>query len=304
MKVKAIKGFSPTVTISKIAMDKMLEYIHQSNLEIGWLGCAEHTDKGYHISDVFLFKQEVHSTTTEITTEGLSEFAMELMQDENGVEKWNNMRVWGHSHVNMTTFASGQDEKQMDLFIENSNDFFIRIIANKKEDFKIDIWDFNRGVIYEDMEYIVEYGEEISNQIGVLKKQIEMLKERINALIGTEPTLKDEIANEIKQKVTEKKYTNYKGYGANHKYNSDWWNNNKKNEANIKRKGVEEIFDELSDTEIYMAMEMIELGGTSIDVLEDHDLTIYESYELDALIEEYVEKEKEDYYTTLQEWYE
>ena len=51
-------------------------------------------------------------------------------------------------------------------------------------------------------------------------------------------------------------------------------------------------------------MEMIELGGTSIDVLEDHDLTIYESYELDALIEEYVEKEKEDYYTTLQEWYE
>ena len=229
---------------------------------------------------------------------------MELMQDENGVEKWNNMRVWGHSHVNMATFASGQDEKQMDLFIENSNDFFIRIIANKKEDFKIDIWDFNRGVIYEDMEYMVEYGEEISNQIGVLKKQIEMLKERINTLIGTEPTLKVEIANEIKQKVTEKKYTNYKGYGANHKYNSDWWNNNKKNETSVKRKGVEEIFDELSDTEIYMAMEMIELGGTSIDVLENYDLTTYESYELDALIEEYVENEKEDYYTTLQEWYE
>ena len=72
MNVKMIKGFMPKVYINNNAMNKMQEYIRQCDNEIGWLGCAEKIDGAYHITDVFLFEQEVHSTTTEITTEGLN----------------------------------------------------------------------------------------------------------------------------------------------------------------------------------------------------------------------------------------
>ena len=149
MNVKLIKGYMPELYIYNDAMNKMEEYIRQSDLEIGWLGCATKEDGNYYIEDVFLFKQEVHSTTTEITTEGLNEFAMDLLYEENGVEIWNNMKVWGHSHVNMPTSPSGQDDKQIEVFAENAEDFFIRIIANKSGDFRIDLYDFTTGVIYE-----------------------------------------------------------------------------------------------------------------------------------------------------------
>ena len=120
MSVKLMKGFEPKIFINVNAMNKMKEYIRQSSLEIGWLGTCEKLDNSsYYIGDVFLFKQEVHATTTEITTEGLSEFAMELLSTNDGIEIWNNMKVWGHSHVNMGTSPSSQDDKQIEVFAEN-----------------------------------------------------------------------------------------------------------------------------------------------------------------------------------------
>ena len=92
MNIKMMRGFEPIVEINNIALQKMNEYTNQSNEEIGWLGTARKLeDKHYIIDDVFLFRQEVHSTTTEITVEGLSEFCQELMMRENGMEIWNNM---------------------------------------------------------------------------------------------------------------------------------------------------------------------------------------------------------------------
>lgn len=295
MKVKLIKGYTPELIIDKIALDKMLEYIHQSKLEIGWLGSAERIEEGYFLNDVFLFKQEVHSTTTEITTEGLSEFSMELLQEEDGIEKWNNMRVWGHSHVDMSTSPSSQDEKQMDLFLENPNDFFIRIIGNKKEHLKIDIWDFESGVIYEDMDYKVSYDEEILNQIKTLNEEIEFLKKEINSLLDTTELTKKTIENEIKDKVTEKKYT----YNT---YNS--WNKNKKKENLSVKKDIREIFENLSYPELYMIYENYEDGGTASDILDEYDLTINESVELDYMVIEYFEKcENAPSYDMWDKWY-
>ena len=92
MNVKLMKNFAPKVYIDIKAMNKMKEYVRQSSLEIGWLGTARRFSNQIFIDDVFLFKQEVHSTTTEITTEGLNEFAMELLSQEDGINIWNNFR--------------------------------------------------------------------------------------------------------------------------------------------------------------------------------------------------------------------
>lgn len=305
MKVRILKNFEPILTINKIAMDKMKEYIDQSKLEIGWLGCAERTKEGYCIDDVFLFEQEVHSTTTEITTEGLNNFAMELMSEENGLEKWNNMRVWGHSHVNMTTSPSSQDEKQMDLFIENPNDFFIRIIGNKKGSFKIDIWDFELGLIYEDMNYTISYEKEVEEQVSILNKQIKILQEKLKNLLIPNQDLKKEIEKEIKSKVSEKTYTNkYKNYSTSY---SNWYTKSskkKENQSVIVENKAQEVYDALTEEEKYTLMENIEYGGTSIDLLSGYDLSLYESYELDSLIEEYfMSKDKQECFNEWGEWY-
>ena len=301
MNAKVIKGFAPKVYIDNNAYNKMEEYIHQSSDEIGWLGCAEKINGAYHITDVFLFKQEVHSTTTEITTEGLNEFAMEIMSTEDGMDIWNNMRVWGHSHVNMSTTPSGQDENQMDLFLENTNDFFIRIIANKKGEYRIDIYDYEIGICYTEVPYDIYYDGDLGAQIDLITSQIKILRNKLEKLTEIPQTLKKEIENEIKEKVSKKTYptTNYYngmyGYGSTYKgtnYQQSWYKNSKKKEEI----DVNNLFDTLTEEEIYIIMETIDNGGTSMDVLENSNLDYYSSYQLDELITEFVEQNIESYY--------
>lgn len=287
MNVKPLKGFVPKVYIYDEALNKMNEYIEQCKLEIGWLGCAKRVDNNFLITDVFLFKQEVHSTTTEITTEGLSEFAMELMEsnEDEGLEIWNNLRVWGHSHVDMGTSPSGQDEKQIDVFMENDNDFFIRLIGNKQGHLRIDVYDFKVGVQYSELDYNVLYEKEKNEKINTISNQIRLLRERLDAILEPEKDLKDRISKEITSKVTEKKemykYNTYSGYSH---YGKSY------GKPVVKQNESEDYvayFNTLSDEEIFEAMILVEQGETSSEIFVNNNLTIYDSIKLDELIEDY-----------------
>lgn len=287
MNVKPLKGFVPKVYIYDEALNKMNEYIEQCKLEIGWLGCAKRVDNNFLITDVFLFKQEVHSATTEITTEGLSEFAMELMEsnEDEGLEIWNNMRVWGHSHVDMATSPSGQDEKQIEVFMENDNDFFIRLIGNKQGHLRIDVYDFKTGVQYSELDYNVLYEKEKNEKINTISNQIRLLRERLDAILEPEKDLKDRISKEITSKVTEKKetykYNTYSGYSH---YGKSY------GKPVVKQNEGEDYvayFNTLSDEEIFEAMICIETGETSSEIFVNNNLTIYDSIKLDELIEDY-----------------
>lgn len=310
MNTKIIKGCEPKLYIDNVALDKMKEYIRQSSLEIGWLGTAERVgNKKYMITDVFLFKQEVHSTTTEITPEGLSEFAMELMQQDNGMEIWNNMRVWGHSHVNMSTSPSGQDDKQMETFLENENEFFIRIIGNKKNEFKIDIYDYNIGVMYENMKFDVVYDENIQEKIETITNQINILSAKLNELTMVSNDLVKEVELDIKEKVKKKEFKTWTNNNTN-TWQDNWYDysgytntHSKKKETKEKVEKVEDVsyfFDTLSEREVFQLMEHIDQGGTSQELLDGYDLGLYGSYELDELVEEYCLKFIEEYQIYLQ----
>ena len=76
------------VYISLLAFKKMTTYIKECSKEIGWLGTVEEVPGGYLIKDTFLFKQQVHSTTCEITPQGLSDFIM-VLYDIFLVISWN-----------------------------------------------------------------------------------------------------------------------------------------------------------------------------------------------------------------------
>lgn len=290
MKTRAIGKFFPQLYISDEAFNKMLEYIDQCTLEIGWLGSAMRNNKDYYLHDVYLFEQEVHSATTEITEQGLSNFAMEVMQYENGMEIWNSMRVWGHSHVNMAVSPSAQDEKQMDLFTQNPNEFFIRIIGNKKGEMKIDVWDFDLGVIYEDLNYTVVYEESKRETINIIQERISSLKRELERITEIPIDLKKDIKLEIATKVKEKKFANYtKGTGV--KNNVSYYGYNKwDNQGYLKDADyikAEQIFDTLTEEEKFIIMDTIDCGGSSFDVIEDKTLTYFEAVEIDELVSDY-----------------
>lgn len=306
MNVKIMKNFAPKIFINIDAINKMKEYIRQSSLEIGWLGTARRFSNQIFIDDVFLFKQEVHSTTTEITTEGLNDFAMELLSQEDGVEIWNNMKVWGHSHVNMSTSPSSQDDKQIEVFSQNADDFFIRIIANKKDDFRIDLYDYTTGVIYEQLPYEVDYGED-KDIIESLYKKIEEITEAINLRIKPSETMVEEIKTEIKEKVTEKKFTysgnaaikttnswyddyDYTGYG----YYNGWSKKKEKSEKSKEENKITEYFDSLNEEDIFNLMYYMEAGLDIRDVI-DFELTYAELEDLETLIEGYARDFQEKY---------
>ena len=202
--VKALEQCLPQIIISPLALDKMNLYIDECDQEVGWLGTAVREGKVIKIIDMFLFDQEVSAVTTDITEEGLSSFAEELLKQPDGIDIWNNIKVWGHSHVNMATNPSGTDDDQMDTFVECQHDWFIRIIGNKRGSLRVDLFDYKLGVIYNDMPWVIGYSEEeihIYNIIVELEKQLDLIN--TNRLV----MITDPIIEEIKTKVKKKQWT-------------------------------------------------------------------------------------------------
>lgn len=162
------------------ARAKMELYCDLSSEEIGWLAFVEKTNVGFLITDCILLKQEVHATTTEIDPAALLEF-----WNNTPIEKQVNIKLWGHSHVNMAPNPSGQDDSQMDYF-KDGNDWFIRLITNKKREYHIDVFDYKNGI------------------------KVHMDQADLKTYNPSEEALKVAIEAEIKEKVSHKTYATTK----------------------------------------------------------------------------------------------
>lgn len=116
----------PVIKISWKAMRRLQYYISQIEQEISGLGKVELKDNYYLITEVFLFEQEVTSTTTDLSEEGIATFLEEMMEKGEDTTK---IRCWWHSHADMDTFWSGIDESTIDRL---GNDYLVSIVINKK----------------------------------------------------------------------------------------------------------------------------------------------------------------------------
>ena len=137
-------GEEPKVLIEPAAAADINDIIHLSHEEVGWLGHVRKVEDLYIIDSIYVPKQEVHSATTEIAPEGL----IACMEDTG----WDSIGLWGHSHVNMSPGASGQDDSQFIKLLDETP-FFIRHIANKKGEYSLALYDGERGVIVYDMRF-------------------------------------------------------------------------------------------------------------------------------------------------------
>jgi hypothetical protein len=245
-KVSVLPIAVPQIYISSDAMAKMSLYVEGCEDEIGWLGTAiKNVKQNYiHITDMLLFDQEVHATTTEITSEGLSSFAEELLQQADGIDIWNNIKVWGHSHVKMGITPSGQDDKQMEAFLGCGHEWFIRIICNKLGALKVDLYEYALGITYLDLPWQrVGSAEEIE-----IERKIQELQDELDSLsLAPITLLKGGITEEIKNKVKKKSYTTAwtNGYGVQRSTHKNWWKGAESN-------AVDSDYDEIRYSNTYI----------------------------------------------------
>lgn len=173
-------GGMPSIEISRSAYNKMRLYVEIADKEVGWLGTAVRLPGGdFRITDVFLFQQEVTSVETEISADGLAEFATEILaRGEQGTEIWNNLRFWGHSHVRMGTSPSGTDERTMATFQGAGHPWFIRGIFNKLGRAEFAIYLFDSGVRVCDAEWSIYDPMDGALRSAIEAEFVEKVKER------------------------------------------------------------------------------------------------------------------------------
>ena len=150
----------PRLVINPEVYIMMLELINQSSVECSWHGLVEKMDnRTYRIYEILVFPQ-INSATSTTTDEGeFAEWQTKLIMDPNFPIQ--NLRMHGHSHVNMNVFSSGVDDQyQKDLITKvDDGDYYIFLIMNKKMEMCAFIYDFAQQVLFEtsDIEIIIPF---------------------------------------------------------------------------------------------------------------------------------------------------
>lgn len=139
---KALLNFTETAWI------KMKALVSEFDKEIAWHGIAtrDKVADSYTISDILVYPQEVTGAT--VTTDQ-QEYQSWLMNFDDDI--FNNIRMQGHSHVNMGVTPSGVDCSLYDRILDQLDDdmFYIFMIWNKSGDKTIKIYDFKSNVLFE-----------------------------------------------------------------------------------------------------------------------------------------------------------
>jgi hypothetical protein len=143
------------VLVKRTALLKMHYLIALSSIEVGWLGTVTREGNVFTVHDVFLVEQECHASTTELDPKAqarLVEHLLATLGPNEGIAAANALCLWGHSHVNMGTSPSHQDDQQMSQFADTP--FAVRAIGNKSGRLEFSIWDFEHALIVTDVPWL------------------------------------------------------------------------------------------------------------------------------------------------------
>lgn len=140
----------PTVIIDVETMYKMQSLVDASSVEISWHGFVKRNVEKqiYYIYDIALFPQINTASATTTDQDKYAEWISEYIMDPES--DFENMRMHGHSHVNMNVFSSGVDDAYQKDLIRNTEDgdYYIFIIMNKKREICILLYDFHQQILF------------------------------------------------------------------------------------------------------------------------------------------------------------
>lgn len=162
-----------TVLFTEMAWQKMQTLIREFDKEVAWHGVAERCEEKdtYLISDILVYPQEVTGST--VTTDQ-NEYEMWLMKQEDDV--FNNIRMQGHSHVNMSTSPSSVDLNLYDGILSqlDSDMFYIFMIYNKRGEKTVKLYDLRENILFETADVTVAV-KEVGDLTGFLEEAKELV---------------------------------------------------------------------------------------------------------------------------------
>lgn len=156
----------PIIKITTEAYVKMYELVKQSSVEIQWHGMVQkYPDDTYLIYDILVFPQSNTATSTNTDQNEFAEWQMKLIMDENFPIQ--QMRMHGHSHVNMNVYSSAIDDGyQTDLITKvEDGDYYIFLVLNKKMEMYALLYDFDKQIIFENNDIEVEIMDQAGGNI-------------------------------------------------------------------------------------------------------------------------------------------
>lgn len=134
------------IVYSEKAWMKTILLVENRDLEVGWHGVVRRSESPnvFIVDDILIFPQKVTSTSTEPEDEDYVSW-----QDSLDAETFNKVRLYGHSHVNMSVAPSSTDMKYREDLLTDVDDFYIFQIFNKKGYISSHVYDVREGVRYE-----------------------------------------------------------------------------------------------------------------------------------------------------------
>jgi hypothetical protein len=151
----------PHVFFTLRVLQDMHTIVDHCSEEVSWIGTVTKVKNDLLVDEIFVLDQTVTGVTTEITEEGLSKLADRLLSQEDptknteGLDKLNRLWFWGHSHVNMGTSPSGQDDSQVNLWKKNDQPYLIRAIINKHGRLQLSLFIWELGIEIHDQPWSV-----------------------------------------------------------------------------------------------------------------------------------------------------
>jgi hypothetical protein len=133
----------------------MRALVDNASTEISWHGLVEPYEDTVRIYDVLVYPQVATAVTVEADDDNN---AYVSWLDDLPDAQFNQVRMQGHSHVNMGTSPSGTDINFYETLLEHVKDFYIFMILNKAGSVFVEYYDIANNVVYEtaDIELVKE----------------------------------------------------------------------------------------------------------------------------------------------------
>lgn len=146
-----------TLSFTETAWYKMKGLIDEFDKEVAWHGVAsrgdDESEDKYYVTDILVYPQMV--TGASVNTDQMK-YEMWLMAYEDDV--FNNIRMHGHSHVNMSVNPSLVDSEHSEKILAQLDDdmFYIFMIWNKRGERNIKIYDLAKNILFDNADVLVE----------------------------------------------------------------------------------------------------------------------------------------------------
>lgn len=145
------------IYFTDLAWLKMQALIREFSTEVAWHGVAyrgeDESKDEYYITDILVYPQEVTGATVNTDQEKYEQW---LMQHDD--EVFFNIRMQGHSHVNMSTSPSGVDTTHQEKILAQLDDtmFYIFMIWNKRGEKTVKIYDLAKNILFDGQDVSVQ----------------------------------------------------------------------------------------------------------------------------------------------------